>query len=83
MDGLFESLKKKEATLGDLTTHYVVMKNYYLEVNYVLTTYDRQFYKESLEKINNNILEMKRKLEPKKKFKFSRRKEDFGVKEIE
>ena len=32
------------------------MKEYYLEVNYVLTTYDRQYYKEMLEKIHNNIL---------------------------
>jgi hypothetical protein len=62
MDDLFESLKKKEATLADLTSHYTAMKNYYLEVNYVLTTYDRQFYKEALEKIHNHILEMKRKL---------------------
>lgn len=49
------------------------MKNYYLEINYVLTSYDRQFYKETLDKINANIFELRKKAEPKKKFKFSRR----------
>ena len=58
------------------------MKNYYLEINYVLTSYDRQFYKEALDKINTTIFELKKKAEPKKKFKFSRRDEDFGVKEV-
>ena len=57
------------------------MKAYYLDINYVLTTYDRQYYREALEKINGNILDLKRKYQPKKKFKFSRRDEDFGVKE--
>jgi len=59
------------------------MKNYYLEMNYVLTSYDRQFYKEALEKINNQILELRKKAEPARRFKFSRRAEDFGVKEVE
>lgn len=82
MERLVAALKKGEAKLDDLSSHYNVMKNYFVEINYVLTTYDRQFYKEMLEKINNNFLEMKRKYEPKKKFKFSRRDEDFGVKEV-
>lgn len=59
------------------------MKNYYLEINYVLTTFDRQFYKELLEKINTTIFELRKKAEPKKKFKFKRRDEDFGVQETQ
>jgi hypothetical protein len=59
------------------------MKNYFVEINYVLTTYDRQYYKELLERTHAGLLEIKKKLEPKKKFKFSRRDEDFGVKETE
>ena len=73
MEELVASFKKKENQLGDLIDHYNKMKNYYLEINYVLTSYDRQFYKEALEKINNTILDLKRKYQPKKKFKFSRR----------
>lgn len=57
------------------------MKNYYIEINYVLTSYDRQFYKELLEKLNTTIFELRKKAEPKKKFRFKRRAEDFGVKE--
>ncbi len=39
------SLKNGETTLAELFTHFNKMKTYYLEVNYVLTTYDRQYYK--------------------------------------
>ena len=37
------------------------MKNYYVDINYVLTTYDRQYYKEMLEKISGSLLELKNK----------------------
>lgn len=47
---------------------------------YALKTYDRQSYKEQLDKMYNNIIDLKKKSEPRKKFKFSRRAEDFGVK---
>ena len=81
MDNLVASFKKGEVPLIALSDHHSKMKNYYLEINYVLTSYDRQYYKEALEKINANIFEIRKKAEPKKKFKFSRRDEDFGVKE--
>ena len=55
------------------------LKKYYLEVNYAMNTFDRQNYKESLERLLLNLTEAKKKLEPRKKFKFSRRDEDFGV----
>ena len=55
MDRLIACFKKKENLLSDLTDHHSKMKNYYLEINYVLTSYDRQFYKEALERINNQI----------------------------
>ena len=74
------ALKKGEGNLGEAVAVYDLMKAYYLDINYVLTTYDRQYYKEALDKINTNILDLKRKYQPKKKFKFSRRDEDFGVK---
>jgi hypothetical protein len=48
MDRLIAEFKKGAATLTTLTDHHNIMKNYYLEINYVLTSYDRQFYKESL-----------------------------------
>ena len=73
MDRLIACFKKKELPSSELTRHYSKMKNYYLEINYVLTSYDRQFYKETLDKINTTIFELKKKAEPKKKFKFSRR----------
>jgi hypothetical protein len=46
-------------------------------------TYDRQFYKEVLEKLYILMIELKKKFEPRKRFQFSRRAEDFGVKEDE
>ena len=52
-------------------------------MNYALTSYDRQFYKESLEKINNTIFEMRKKAQPPRKFSFSRRAQDFGVRGLE
>ncbi len=59
---------------------YAGVKEYYVTVSYVLKTYDRQIYKEQLDKMYNTIIELKKKHEPRKKFKFSRREEDFGVK---
>jgi hypothetical protein len=81
MDRLVAGFKKGEVKLSELVAHHQSMKAYYLEINYVLTSYDRQYYKEALEKINENIFELRKKAEPKKKFKFSRRDGDFGVKE--
>lgn len=83
MEAQTAALKKGEKTLAELFAHYAKMKDYYLEINYALATYDRQYYKELLEKKHTNLLELKKKLEPKKKFKFSRRDEDFGVKDTE
>jgi uncharacterized membrane-anchored protein len=60
-----------------------LLKGYYLEVNYALKTYDRQTYKETMDKLYNTMTDLKKKYEPRKKFKFSRRDEDFGVKETE
>ena len=80
MDRLIACFKKTEVPATDLTAHHGKMKQYYLDINYVLTSYDRQFYQEALEKINTNIMELRKKAEPKKKFKFSRRDGDFGVK---
>ena len=51
MDRLIAEYKKGSVTAVTLTEHHTVMKNYYLEINYVLTSYDRQFYKELLEKL--------------------------------
>ena len=46
MERLTSELKKGEGvTLAILFEHYNKMKNYYVEINYVLTTYDRQYYK--------------------------------------
>ena len=56
MDNLIASFKKGEIPLSALTDHHNKMKNYYLEINYVLTSYDRQYYKEAIEKINGNII---------------------------
>lgn len=82
MDNLIAKFKNGEAQLNDLSDHHAKMKTYYLDINYVLISYDRQYYKESLQKINTRIFEIRKKAEPKKKFKFSRRDGDFGVKEI-
>lgn len=57
MERLTAALKKGEgATLAELFEHYNKMKNYYVEINYVLTTYDRQYYKELLEKIHGGLI---------------------------
>jgi len=45
MDELYASLKKGEAKIDDLHVQYSKIKKYYIDINYVLTTYDRQFYK--------------------------------------
>lgn len=49
-------------------------------MSYALKTYDRQSYKQQLDKMYNTIIDLKKKFEPRKKFKFSRRQQDFGVK---
>ena len=53
--------KQKRIVFQDLQKSYNKLKQYYLEVNYVLMTYDRQFYKEILEKLYNSMIELKKK----------------------
>ena len=48
MDNLIAKFKNGEAQLNDLSDHHAKMKTYYLDINYVLISYDRQYYKESL-----------------------------------
>lgn len=79
MEKAFGSYKDKSLDYASLMAIFNDLKKYYLEVNYAMNTFDRQNYKESLEKLLVNITEVKKKLEPRKKFKFSRRDEDFGV----
>lgn len=63
MERLTAALKRGEGvTLAESLDHYNKMKNYYVEINYVLTTYDRQYYKELLEKIHGVLIELKKKL---------------------
>lgn len=62
---------------------FELSKEYYVNVSYALKTYDRQGYKESLDKMYNTIIDLKKKHEPRRKFKFSRRDGDFGVKSNE
>ena len=45
MDSLIASFRKAEVPLSALSDHHNKMKDYYLEINYVLTSYDRQYYK--------------------------------------
>ena len=75
--------KAKECTFQDLMKVYETCKEYYVNVSYALKTYDRQSYKEALDKMYNSIMDLKKKHEPRKRFRFSRRDGDFGVKENE
>lgn len=79
MDVLIQQYKEGVINPEIIVSHYVTIKDYYVAVSYVLKTYDRQFYKETLEKIHTTMIELRKKREPKRKFKFSRRNEDFGV----
>ena len=72
--------RKQEVPYEDVLEKYNQLKDYYLKINYALLAFDRQTYKEALEKILNEMQDLKKKLEPRKRFKFSRRDEDFGVK---
>lgn len=47
-----------------------------------MNTFDRQNYKEQLERMLQMITDTRKKLEPRKRFRFSRRQEDFGVKVV-
>jgi glutamate/tyrosine decarboxylase-like PLP-dependent enzyme len=50
-----------------------------LEINYALLTYDRQGYKEVLERVLTQMQDLKKQLEPRRKFKFSRPDSDSGA----
>lgn len=56
------------------------LKEYYVGMSYALKTYDRQIYKEQIDKLSIAIVELRKVNEPRKKFRFSRRDADFGVK---
>ena len=42
-------------------SEYALTKEYYVNVSYALKTYDRQSYKEALDKMYNTIIDLKKK----------------------
>ena len=65
--------KEKTQDYASVIVPFNELKKYYLEVNYAMNTFDRQNYKEALERLMVNLTDTKKKLEPRKKFKFSRK----------
>lgn len=50
-----------------------VIKDYLVNTNYALTTFDKQLYKEQIEKLEKLLYQLKNMIQPRQKFKFSRR----------
>lgn len=65
--------KSKNIDYKGMMASYGDLKGFYLQTNYAMNTFDRQNYKETLEKLMNSMADAKKKQEPRKKFKFSRR----------
>lgn len=46
MNKLIQQFDKKTGSVEDLFTPFNEMKNYFIDTNYALTTFDKQLYKE-------------------------------------
>jgi len=75
-DALASKLNQADLTLpvlNDLFPEFNELRDYISGLGYSLTSFDRQSYKEQLEKLEKRMGEVKAKLEPPKKFAFSKK----------
>lgn len=64
---------KNDNSIDDLFKKLSELKEYNIITNYALTAYDKQQYKEMLDKLELNLYELKEKTQPRKKFAFSKK----------
>jgi len=59
--------------IDDLFDKLNNLKEYYVNASYSLATFDKQFYREQLEKLEKSMQEFREKNQPRKKFAFSKK----------
>ena len=62
VEALIEKYKTKQVAYEEVMVKFNLLKEYYLEINYALLTYDRQGYKEVLERVLTQIQDLKKQL---------------------
>ena len=55
------------------------LKEYHISTNHALNSYDKQQYKDQLDKLEVEIYELKEKAQPRKKFAFSKKKNEVPI----
>ncbi|KRX05386.1 hypothetical protein PPERSA_00687 [Pseudocohnilembus persalinus] len=68
-----KNCKKDGLNINDLFDEFKSIKEYFISTNHALTTYDKQQYKDQLDKLEKHLFVLKDMLCPRKKFKFSQR----------
>ena len=62
VEALIEKYRTKQVAYEEVMVKFNLLKEYYLEINYALLTYDRQGYKEVLERVLTQIQDLKKQL---------------------
>lgn len=76
MKKLIVDFKPETSTIDDLFIKYNELKDFYISTNHALTAYDKQQYKDLLDKLEIELYELKEKIQPRKKFSFSKKKHE-------
>lgn len=70
------SIEKPSLTIEEIFKQFNEIKEYYISTNHALTAYDKQQYKDQLDKLEIDLYELKEKVQPRKKFAFSKKKNE-------
>jgi len=64
---------KENVKIDELYEKFNALREYFVNASYSLTTFDKQLYKEQLEKLEKSLQEFREKNQPRKKFAFSKK----------
>ncbi|EAS00400.2 tubulin-specific chaperone C (macronuclear) [Tetrahymena thermophila SB210] len=68
---MIKKFNKNTSNVEEFFSEFAKLKEYFVTTNYALTTFDKQQYKEQLEKMEKNIFQARDLARPRKKFRFS------------
>ncbi|KAL4454953.1 hypothetical protein ABPG74_006335 [Tetrahymena malaccensis] len=68
---MIKKFNKNTSNVEEFFSEFAKLKEYFVTTNYALTTFDKQQYKEQLEKMEKTIFQARDLARPRKKFRFS------------
>ncbi|EGR29004.1 tubulin-specific chaperone c, putative [Ichthyophthirius multifiliis] len=71
LQNMLKQFNKETSSINEYFLEFKKLKDLFLQTNYALTTFDKQQYKEQLEKLEKTIFQAKEIAQPRTKFRFS------------